>query len=507
MGKEVSATRNRLEKAFGYVPETPWAAYMQQQDAKLRQFAPSSVMEDTPINALGHTSTTTTTRAVHPAIQPEISKALHHAFEKEHGTIPLPVWDAYVDECRMYIQKRLEQKQLEAHAIETKTKKPKGFIQLCNRIQNMILGVAATPFAKALEGASVTIQAVRDTSWNDLKLIYNNPDSIKEGLREYGKKAASNLRGGFTAESLARDIDSIAQLGQGVGKGFMSIPLMPVHLYQAAEQTIENTSIEDLKNIARNPDSIKEGTIDFLKDTAKGLEKQLSTNAGRGEIISSTFGGAFFGAVAGRAGSMLQAASKVGTQAGALFGEEAASFGRSVTANAPGKFTKTKLNVQSSTNIIREAVVVETVETMPVWPLEAYIPKQPKSALYSTPDGGVVTTYIKQGKPRSTFHVPAEAVNKIPTELRATVKPNRKCTGVRWQNKYSEYDIRIDKGNPLAENPSQRVDHVCIRYKGKVVGRDGKAILQTDLVSNPGQTFESHIPLTEWLTWKKWYRP
>lgn len=43
-----------------------------------------------------------------------------------------------------------------------------------------------------------------------------------------------------------------------------------------------------------------------------------------------------------------------------------------------------------------------------------------------------------------------------------------------------------------------------INSDGKVLGRDGKPIVDSP---NPSKTEEAHIPLTDWLNWRKWNRP
>ena len=51
--------------------------------------------------------------------------------------------------------------------------------------------------------------------------------------------------------------------------------------------------------------------------------------------------------------------------------------------------------------------------------------------------------------------------------------------------------------DPLAP---QQVDHVIVRSKGKVLGRDGNPI-NGSIMDDP---VNAHIPLSEWLQWKEW---
>jgi RHS repeat-associated protein len=93
---------------------------------------------------------------------------------------------------------------------------------------------------------------------------------------------------------------------------------------------------------------------------------------------------------------------------------------------------------------------------------------------------------------------------KIPPEW-GPGKPNNKGVGWRWldpQNPAGE-GVRIDQGNPLSTYPSQRVDHVVVRYNGVVRNRQG-APVPGGVASDPLNT---HIPLDEWLTWKTWFSP
>jgi RHS repeat-associated protein len=83
--------------------------------------------------------------------------------------------------------------------------------------------------------------------------------------------------------------------------------------------------------------------------------------------------------------------------------------------------------------------------------------------------------------------------------------PNRKGLGWRWIDPInpSGNGVRIDKGNNLSYNPSQRVDHVVVRYNGQVIGRDGAPIVGS-IAENP---IQAHIPLYEYLNWADWYKP
>ena len=63
--------------------------------------------------------------------------------------------------------------------------------------------------------------------------------------------------------------------------------------------------------------------------------------------------------------------------------------------------------------------------------------------------------------------------------------------------------MRIDKGNPGSEYESQKVDHVIVRSGGRVLGRDGQPV-EGSIVQNHG---DAHIPLSEWLKWRKWNSP
>jgi filamentous hemagglutinin family protein len=96
-----------------------------------------------------------------------------------------------------------------------------------------------------------------------------------------------------------------------------------------------------------------------------------------------------------------------------------------------------------------------------------------------------------------------DLAKKIPSEWGPGI-PTRKQLGIRWQNpNYKGDGIRIDKGNPNSQFPSQRVDHVIIRKGGKVIGKDGKPI-SDPIKSDPTN---SHIPFSEWIKWTNWFKP
>ena len=80
------------------------------------------------------------------------------------------------------------------------------------------------------------------------------------------------------------------------------------------------------------------------------------------------------------------------------------------------------------------------------------------------------------------WEIPTDVLRKLPETWGPGI-PNRKATknpakaGFRWfdpDNKGT--GVRIDRGNPMHELPSQRVDHVIVRHRGRVIGRDGKPI-------------------------------
>jgi uncharacterized protein RhaS with RHS repeats len=101
------------------------------------------------------------------------------------------------------------------------------------------------------------------------------------------------------------------------------------------------------------------------------------------------------------------------------------------------------------------------------------------------------------------WEVPEEARDKIPSEW-GEGEPNRKGEGTRWQDPEDKGSgVRIDKGDPENSQPSQQVDHVVVRDKGRVIGRDGKPI-DGSIKQNPSQ---SHIPMSEWSSWSKWNKP
>ncbi|GGI76798.1 hypothetical protein GCM10011581_12390 [Saccharopolyspora subtropica] len=92
---------------------------------------------------------------------------------------------------------------------------------------------------------------------------------------------------------------------------------------------------------------------------------------------------------------------------------------------------------------------------------------------------------------------------KLPDEW-GEGRPNNKGVGHRWQDPTNEGNgVRIDQGNPNNSQPTQQVDHVIVRDNGKVIGRDGQPIPGA-IRDYPEQ---SHIPLSEWKTWKQWNHP
>jgi hypothetical protein len=84
--------------------------------------------------------------------------------------------------------------------------------------------------------------------------------------------------------------------------------------------------------------------------------------------------------------------------------------------------------------------------------------------------------------------------------------PNRDGTGWRWldPNNPSGNGVRIDRGDPLNPNLSQQVDHVVVRYNGRLVGPDGSLLPASARLKDYPQ---AHIPRSVYQTWSTWYAP
>ena len=74
--------------------------------------------------------------------------------------------------------------------------------------------------------------------------------------------------------------------------------------------------------------------------------------------------------------------------------------------------------------------------------------------------------------------------------------PNKKGQGARFQDPNNRGNrVRIDKGKPSHELPSQRRDHVVEQRGGATIDRNGNPIE----APKPTKTPEAHVPLKEWL--------
>ncbi|WP_180296634.1 VENN motif pre-toxin domain-containing protein, partial [Snodgrassella alvi] len=132
----------------------------------------------------------------------------------------------------------------------------------------------------------------------------------------------------------------------------------------------------------------------------------------------------------------------------------------------------------------------------------------PASAIKSTSKiGGKYAEEIAEvGKSINSggkWHIPESTAAKFP-ESWGTPVPNKKGIGFRWQDPTNKGNgVRIDQGNPNVSQPTQQVDHVIVRYNGKVIGRDGKPI-NGSIADNAEK---AHVPLSEYKKWKKWNSP
>lgn len=105
--------------------------------------------------------------------------------------------------------------------------------------------------------------------------------------------------------------------------------------------------------------------------------------------------------------------------------------------------------------------------------------------------------------PQLLWEVPIAATQKFPSSWGAG-ELNNKGVGIRWQDpKNLGNGVRIDQGNPNNSQVVQQVDHVVVRSNGKVIGADGRPI-----GGSIKQNHEAaHIPLSDYVKWKKWNSP
>lgn len=112
----------------------------------------------------------------------------------------------------------------------------------------------------------------------------------------------------------------------------------------------------------------------------------------------------------------------------------------------------------------------------------------------------------RSGRPKGVRLDPAieaKVQAKLPKEW-GDGRRNKSGVGTRWfpPRAPSREGVRVDRGKPDAHWPSQRVDHVVVRHDGEVIGPDGRGIVGR-IDENP----QAHIPLTEWLKWRRWWTP
>ena len=105
----------------------------------------------------------------------------------------------------------------------------------------------------------------------------------------------------------------------------------------------------------------------------------------------------------------------------------------------------------------------------------------------------------------------AAARAKLPPEWGDGI-PGKYDTGVRWIEPEGKGTyLRIDPGRPEHGDPLQQIDHVHVRMNGRKIGRDGAALpgkaTGLSAIESANLAELEHVPLSEWLTWKEWWRP
>jgi hypothetical protein len=108
---------------------------------------------------------------------------------------------------------------------------------------------------------------------------------------------------------------------------------------------------------------------------------------------------------------------------------------------------------------------------------------------------------------KAEWDVPQSVFDKLAAELKIKkLADTDDNIGIRFQdNMNAKYNVRIMKGKPDAEWPSQRQDYVKITSNGRVLGKDGLEIKSgKDGVKYPKNNPDAHISLNEYKNWNEW---
>ena len=112
------------------------------------------------------------------------------------------------------------------------------------------------------------------------------------------------------------------------------------------------------------------------------------------------------------------------------------------------------------------------------------------------------TNVAENASNSGSWRLPRDVLTKIPSDWGGGAT-NRKGVGMRWEDPSNRGNgVRIDQGNVNNSQVLQQVDHVVVRSNGRIIGPDGKPVAGS-IRENP----QAHIPLDQWLRWKKWNSP
>jgi len=117
--------------------------------------------------------------------------------------------------------------------------------------------------------------------------------------------------------------------------------------------------------------------------------------------------------------------------------------------------------------------------------------------------GHLITSVVSNIRNLNFFYkIRNDVINKVPRSWGKSKRSNN-IGGWRWFNKNGKNEVRVQRAKSKSNHPSQQVNYVIIKRGGKYVDKYGRPRKEGTHKQEP----DIHVPLSQWQTWRSWFKP